>query len=184
MTIQSVIKMGNQQLSAPSLPITDFTDRKIKQIVDDMQDTMHATGGVGIAAPQIGYYVRIIMFGFESNPRYPKEKPVPFTVLINPMFERLSEELVDGWEGCLSVPGLRGLVPRYKKIRYHGYDLEGQKISRVAEDFHARVVQHEYDHVDGILFPQRIKDMRFFGFEDELRQIIWPDQSNQSKGDL
>lgn len=168
MTIQSVVKMGNQQLMSPSVVITDFADAKLKQIVTDMHDTMRAKGGVGIAAPQIGYNVRIIMFGFESNPRYPDEQPIPFTVLINPVIEILSDELEDGWEGCLSIPGLRGLVPRYKKIRYQGYDLDQQPITRVAEGFHARVLQHECDHLDGILYPRRINDLRFFGFEDEL----------------
>lgn len=172
MTIQSVVKMGNQQLATPSIPITDFTDVSLKNIIADMHDTMLEKGGVGIAAPQIGYHVRIIMFGFEANPRYPNEKPVPFTILINPVIEILSDELVDGWEGCLSVPGLRGLVPRYRNIRYQGYDSDGQLITTVAEDFHARVVQHECDHLDGVLFPSRIKDWRFFGFEDELKSLI------------
>lgn len=175
MTIQSVVKMGNQQLATPSISITDFTDVSLKNIIADMHDTMLEKGGVGIAAPQIGYHVRIIMFGFESNPRYPNEQPVPLTILINPVIESLSDELVDGWEGCLSVPGLRGLVPRHRKIRYQGYDVDGQLITRVAEDFHARVVQHECDHLDGILFPSRIKDWRFFGFEDELKSLIWPE---------
>ena len=168
MTIQSVVKMGNQQLMSPSVAITDFTEPNLKQIVADMHDTMQAKGGVGIAAPQIGYNVRIIMFGFESNPRYRDEKSIPFTVLINPVIEILSDELEDGWEGCLSIPGFRGLVPRYKKIRYRGYDLEQGPITRVAEGFHARVLQHECDHLDGILYPRRINDLRFFGFEDEL----------------
>lgn len=138
-------------------------------------------GGIGIAAPQIGCNLCVIMFGFEYNERYPNEKPVPFTVFINPIIETLSDEMVDGWEGCLSVPGLRGLVPRYKKIQYRGYDLKGNAISRVGEGFHARVVQHECDHIDGILFPQRIKDMQFFGFEHELlKDIIWPKEKLQS----
>lgn len=177
MTIQSVVKMGNQQLASPSVAITDFTDVNLKQIVADMHDTMKAKGGVGIAAPQIGYNVRIIMFGFESNARYPNEKPIPFTVLINPVIEILSNELVDGWEGCLSIPGLRGLVPRYQKIQYQGYDLDKQPITRIAEGFHARVLQHECDHLDGILFPRRINDLRFFGFEDELKTLIWPESN-------
>lgn len=178
MTIQTVVKMGNQQLASSSIAITDFNNESLKNIIADMHDTMQAKGGVGIAAPQIGHNVRIIMFGFESNPRYSNEKPVPFTVLMNPVIEILSDELVDGWEGCLSVPGLRGLVPRHKKIRYQGYDLEGQLITRVAEDFHARVVQHECDHLDGILFPRRINDFQFFGFEDELKTIIWPERNS------
>ena len=181
MSIQSVVKMGNQQLATPSLAVTDFSDPAIKTIVDDMRDTMKAKGGVGIAAPQIGHNLRIIMFGFDINARYPDEKPVPFTVLINPKIEILSNETVDGWEGCLSVPGLRGLVPRYKKIQYQGYDLNGELISRVAENFHARVVQHECDHLDGMLYPKRIKDLNFFGFEEELQGIIWPKEKEENK---
>jgi peptide deformylase len=130
---------------------------------------MKQEGGVGIAAPQIGVNKRMVIFGFESSARYPNEKPVPFTVLINPVIEYLSDETADGWEGCLSVPGLRGLVPRFRHIRYSGFDLEGNAFTREADGFHARIVQHECDHLDGILFPQRIKDMRFFGFEDELK---------------
>ena len=174
MTIQSVVKMGNAQLAAPSLAVTDFSDARLRNIIRDMRDTMQEKGGVGIAAPQIGVNLRIIMFGFESNARYPYEDSVPFTVLMNPVIDILSDEMVDGWEGCLSVPRLRGLVPRYQKIQYQGYDLDGQLITRMAEGFHARVVQHEYDHIDGILYPQRIKDMRYFGFEEELVDIIWP----------
>lgn len=174
MTIKSVIKLGNEKLATPSLLVTNFSNGEIKELVSDMQDTMKEKGGVGIAAPQIGCNLRVVMFGFDHNERYPNEKPVPFTILINPTVEILSDEMTDGWEGCLSVPGLRGLVPRYKKIQYKGYDVKGQPISRVAEGFHARVVQHECDHVDGILFPQRIKEMKFFGFEDELKDIIWP----------
>jgi len=120
------------------------------------------------------------MFGFEKSERYPNEKPVPFTVLVNPVITILSDETTDGWEGCLSVPGLCGLVPRYNKIQYEGFDQEGNPISRIAEGFHARVVQHECDPIDGILFPQRIKDMKFFGFEDELKDIIRPKEKLQS----
>lgn len=174
MTIQSIVKMGNQKLATPSLPVTDFSDSALQMVVNDMLDTMQEKGGVGIAAPQIGHNLRIIMFGFEANERYPNENPIAFTLLINPVIEILSDEMIDGWEGCLSVPGLRGLVPRYKKIQYHGYDLYGKEIRRIAENFHARVVQHECDHLDGILFPRRIKDLSYFGFEDELKDIIWP----------
>lgn len=174
MTIKSVIKLGNEKLATPSLPVTNFSNGELKELINDMQDTMKEKGGIGIAAPQIACNLRVVMFGFEKSERYPNEKPVPFTVLINPIIEVLSDEMVDGWEGCLSVPGLRGLVPRYKKIKYSGYDIEGKPISREASDFHARVVQHECDHIDGILFPRRIKDMKFFGFEDELKDVIWP----------
>lgn len=174
MTMKSVVKMGNHKLISPSIPISNFFDIKLKELIEDMQDTMKKKSGVGIAAPQIGYNLRVIMFGFEHNERYPNEKPIPFTVLINPTIEPLSDEKIDGWEGCLSIPGLRGIVPRYKKIKYSGYDHEGNPISGTAEDFHARVIQHECDHIDGILFPHRIKDMKCFGFEDELKDIIWP----------
>lgn len=168
MAIQSVVKLGNQKLATPSLPVTDFSDPVLFQLIQDMKDTMKEKGGVGIAAPQIGCNLRVIMLGFEKSIRYPNELPVSFTILINPVIEILSDEMIDGWEGCLSVPGLRGLVPRYKKIKYTGYDLNQNKIERIAENFHARIVQHECDHLDGILFPRRIKDMRYFGFEDEL----------------
>jgi peptide deformylase len=170
MAIKSVIKMGNEKLTtpSPSLLRAKFSNAELKALINDMQDTMKENSGVGIAAPQIGCNLRVIMFGFDKNERYPNEKPVPFTVLINPIIEPLSDEMVEGWEGCLSIPGLRGLVPRYKKIQYSGYDLEGNAISRMAEGFHSRVVQHECDHIDGILFPCRIKNMKFFGFEDEL----------------
>ena len=171
MTIRAVVKMGNDQLAMPSLPVRDLTDKAIQIIVKDMHDTMLEEGGVGIAAPQIGCNQRIIMFGFEESERYPAEEAIPFTVLINPVIEVLSQVMVDGWEGCLSVPGLRGLVPRFKKIKYSGYDLNGQLISRVAEGFHARVFQHEFDHLEGILYPRRIKDLKFFGFEDELSSV-------------
>lgn len=174
MAILPVVKMGNQQLATPSLPVEDFQDNTLVQIIQDMHDTMQAKNGVGIAAPQIGYNLRIMLFGFEFNPRYPNEKPVPITLLINPRIEFLSDEMVDGWEGCLSVPGLRGLVPRHQHIRYQGYDSKGQIINRIAEGFHARVVQHEYDHLEGILYPRRIKDMQYFGYEEELQSLIWP----------
>lgn len=173
MTIKSVVKMGNDQLATPALPVTNFFDPIIAETIINMQETMAAKNGVGIAAPQIGVNLRIIIFGFEHNERYPHRKPVPYTILINPMIEILSKELEDDWEGCLSVPGLRGLVPRYKKILYTGYDQHGTTISREAEGFHARILQHECDHLDGILFPRRIRDLRFFGFEDELINKIF-----------
>lgn len=168
MTIQSVSKLGNAQLATPSILVTDFCDPMLINLVKDMKDTMKEKGGVGIAAPQIGVNLRVIMFGFDKSSRYPHELPVPFTILINPVYEIVSREMRDDWEGCLSVPGLRGLVPRYQKIKYSGYDLNQQKIERTVENFHARIVQHECDHLDGILFPRRIKDMLYFGFEEEL----------------
>jgi peptide deformylase len=173
MTILKVVKMGNKQLATPSLPLDHFAQQGgaypgLADLLKNMKDTMAAEGGVGIAAPQIGCNLRVIMFGFESSKRYPDMEPVPLSIIINPVIKIVSDELVDGWEGCLSVPGLRGLVPRYKKIEYSGFDPEGNYIQCKADGFHARVVQHEHDHLDGILYPQRIKDLRFFGFEDEL----------------
>jgi peptide deformylase len=171
MAIKSIVKMGNENLAKPSLPVFDFSDR-LEAIVKDMEDSMHESGGVGIAAPQIGVNLNIILFGFEKNYQSTNALEIPKTVLINPSFKILSDEMVDGWEGCLSVPGLRGLVPRYYKIRYQGYDLNGLLIVRDAEGFHARVLQHEYDHLEGILYPRRIKDLTHFGFEDELNLVI------------
>ncbi len=170
MSIKKVVKMGNPQLATPSLRVENpnIITPALQAIMQDMLDTMQKEHGVGIAAPQIGCNQRIIMFGFEESRRYPDAPDVPFTILINPEITRLSDELIDGWEGCLSVPGLRGLVPRFNHIEYSGYNHLGEKITRIAEGFHARVVQHEYDHLDGILYPQRIKDLRFFGYEDEL----------------
>ena len=173
MPSKTIVKMGNQQLATSSAPIIDL-DKSMPEIlvlIEDMKETMAEKGGAGIAAPQIGCNRRIIMFGFEKNKRYPHAKPIPFTILINPIIKVLSSEMNDDWEGCLSVPGLRGLVSRYNQIEDSGYDPDGHYITRFAEGFHARVVQHECDHLDGILFPQRLKDMRFFGFEDELEFI-------------
>ena len=174
MTIKTVVKMGTEKLSQPSLPVESFATAELYSLIHDMHDTMNDKKGVGIAAPQIGCYKRVILFGFEHNERYPQEKSVPLTVLINPTIEFLSDEMVDGWEGCLSVPGLRGLVPRYNHIRYTGFDAEGNPLSRIAKGFHARVVQHELDHINGILFPQRIKDFTCFGFEEVLWEKIFP----------
>lgn len=172
MAIRPIVKMGNKQLATPSIAVERFGTAELSKLVTDMQDTMLHAGGIGIATPQIGVNLRVVIFGFEKSNRYPDAEPIPFTVLINPVIEILSDTLVEGWEGCLSVPGLRGLVPRYKSIRYSGYDMEGNAFTREASDFHARVVQHECDHLDGILFPQRIRDMRSFGFEDELDDIF------------
>lgn len=160
--------MGNKQLATPSVVVEHFDTQSLINLIQDMKDTMNEKGGVGIAAPQIGCNQRVIMFGFEKSTRYPNEIFLPLTVLINPTIDILSYEMIDGWEGCLSVPGLRGLVPRYRKIKYSGFDIAGNKFSHIAEGFHARVVQHEYDHIEGIIYPQRITDMRFFGFTDEL----------------
>ncbi len=168
MSIKPIVKLGNQQLATPSIAVTDFSDFALRELINNMQDTLKEKGGVGIAAPQIGVNLRVVMFGFEKSARYPNEAPIAHTILINPVIEILSAELIDGWEGCLSIPGLRGLVPRYQKIKYTGFDLNQNPISCIAENFHARVVQHECDHLGGILFPQRLRDIKYFGFEDEL----------------
>ena len=168
MTIKSVLKIGNPFLYKTARKVVDIDEALRQGVIKDMLDTMKAEEGAGIAAPQIGSDLRIMIFGIEKNPRYPDEEPVPTTILINPEIFPLSEEKEAGWEGCLSVPNYRGLVPRYKAIRYSGYDDMGRKISREVCDFHARVVQHELDHLDGILYPQRITDLRNFGLIDEL----------------
>ena len=173
MAIKPVVRMGTERLSQPSLPVEKFATAELYQLLEDMRDTMLATQGVGIAAPQIGCYQRVVMFGFDKSERYPNEAPVPFTILINPTIEILTTETEERWEGCLSVPSLRGLVPRFTKIKYDGFDPEGQSISRIATNFHARMVQHECDHLDGILFPQRIKDMKNFGFEAEIWEKVY-----------
>lgn len=168
MSIKQLLIMGNPKLITPSIAVEDFNNPLLRSIIQDMHDTMIAKGGVGIAAPQIGYFVRLIMFGFQKSERYPDAQEIPFTTLVNPSFSPLSEETEDGWEGCLSVPGLRGLVPRYKSINYTAQDIHGHTVSGQADGFKARVIQHECDHLDGILYPRRIKDLRYFGFESEL----------------
>jgi len=168
MTIRSVLKIGNPQLLRIAEPVKTV-DLDLKQtVIQDMLDTMQAEKGAGIAAPQIGVNLRIIIFGLEKNPRYPDAEPVPMTILINPEFTPLSIDTDTAWEGCLSVPGYRGLVPRYKHIRYSGLDENGKKLERDVRDFHARVVQHEVDHLNGLLYPHRIRDLSKFGLMDEL----------------
>ncbi len=168
MAVRQVLKMGDPKLLQVSEPVKLEEISELKPLVDDMLDTMESLNGAGLAAPQIGVMKRVVIFGIEANPRYPEAEPVPLTILINPEISPLSDEKGYGWEGCLSVPGLRGVVPRYKDVRYRGFDLEGKEIDRTVGEFHARVVQHECDHLDGILYPMRIEDMRLFGFEDEL----------------
>jgi peptide deformylase len=148
--------------------VTEFASPVLQTLVVDMLDTMRANDGAGLAAIQIGVLLRIVVFEVQDNPRYPEVAPVPLTVLVNPEIELLGDERESGWEGCLSVPGMRGLVPRYTRLRYRGFDELGQPIDRTVDGFHARVVQHECDHLDGILYPQRIEDMTSFGFVDEL----------------
>jgi peptide deformylase len=149
-------------------PVERFGTAGLRELVRDMDDTMRSLDGAGIAAPQIGVSLRVVIFEVTANPRYPHAEAVPYTVLVNPVLEPLGAEQEDGWEGCLSVPGLRGLVPRYRQLRYRGFDLEGRPIDRTVAGFHARVVQHEVDHLDGILYPMRITDLRNLGFEDVL----------------
>ena len=167
MAIRDILKMGNPDLLKVSEPV-DFEKDDLTTLIEDMKETMKANDGAGLAAPQIGVFKRLVIFGFDTNDRYPEADSVPFTVLINPTITPLSDEQENGWEGCLSVPGLRGVVPRYTHIKYEGYDAEGNKIEREVEDFHARVLQHECDHLDGILYPMKIEDYRYFGFHEEI----------------
>ena len=159
--------MGNPDLLKVSEPI-DFKKDDLKTLIEDMKETMKANDGAGLAAPQIGVFKRLVIFGFDTNDRYPEADSVPFTVLINPVITPLSDDKENGWEGCLSVPGLRGVVPRFTHIKYEGYDADGKKFEREVENFHARVVQHECDHLDGILYPMKIEDYRYFGFHEEI----------------
>jgi peptide deformylase len=168
MVARVIVKMGDPRLLQTAKPVTAFATSELDALVDDLMDTMQAEDGAGLAAPQIGVSLRVVVFGFESNARYPDAEPVPQTVLINPQIEPLSDERDDAWEGCLSVPGLRGVVSRHTHIHYSGFDQQGVAINREAHGFHARVVQHECDHLDGILYPQRMTDMRLFGFTDVL----------------
>jgi len=171
MSVRQVLHMGDPRLLAVAEPVAQFDTPQLHALVRDLMDTMAAEDGAGLAAPQIGVGLRVVVFGFDSNPRYPDVDAVPETVLVNPVIEPLSPERDNDWEGCLSVPGLRGVVPRYTHIRYTGFDPEGRRIEREARGFHARVVQHECDHLDGILYPQRMTDMRLFGFNDTLQAI-------------
>jgi peptide deformylase len=168
MAVRPILRLGHPLLRQVAAPVTEFATAALRELVHDMLETMRANNGAGLAAIQIGVLQRVVVFELQHNPRYPDAEPVPLTVLVNPEIEFLDDERELGWEGCLSVPGLRGLVPRYRRLRYRGFDELGQPIDRVVEDFHARVVQHECDHLDGILYPQRIEDMTAFGFQDEL----------------
>jgi peptide deformylase len=169
--IREILRMGDPRLLEKARPVEAFGTPELRQLVADMQDTMRAANGAGLAAPQIGVGLRVVIFGFEANPRYPRAGPVPFTILVNPELTPLGEELEEDWEGCLSVPGLRGRVPRFARLAYRGFDLEGIPIAREASGFHARVVQHECDHLDGILYPMRIRDFSRFGYTD----VLFPD---------
>jgi peptide deformylase len=168
MAVRQVLRIGHPVLLDTAKPVQAFNCQTLDALIQDMLDTMSACNGAGLAAPQIGVSERIVIFGIDNNPRYPEAEAVPLTVLINPEIEALGTEQEEDWEGCLSVPGMRGLVPRFKSIRYRGFDAAGNEIVREADGFHARVAQHEVDHLDGILYPQRIEDMRQFGFIEEL----------------
>jgi len=168
MPVREVLRMGHPVLRERAKPVEQFGTPELRALLEDMKETMAFKNGAGLAAPQIGVGQRVVIFGVEHNPRYPDAEPVPFTVLVNPKLVMLTRDVEEDWEGCLSVPGMRGVVPRYTKLRYTGFDIEGNPIDRVAEGFHARVVQHECDHLDGILYPQRMTDLTRFGFNEEL----------------
>ena len=174
--IRTVLRMGDPRLLEKALPVAAFDTPELHALLADLRDTMAHLDGAGLAAPQIGVPLRVVIFGFEANARYPEAAPVPNTVLINPQLTPLSEEEEEGWEGCLSVPGLRGMVPRWKRLRYAGFDAVGQRFEHEVEGFHARVVQHECDHLDGILYPMRIRDFSRFGFTDVLQAGQAPEE--------
>ena len=172
MASRNVLRMGDARLLRRAEEVRSFDTPELHELLADMRDTMHAMNGVGLAAPQIGVNLRVVIFEVAGNPRYPEAEAVPQTVLINPVITPLKKTIEDDWEGCLSVPGMRGMVPRYTHIRYLGYDEFGNRIDRSVNDFHARVVQHECDHLDGILYPMRIRDFSKFGYTD----VLFPDQ--------
>ncbi len=166
--IREVLRMGDPRLFEKSKPVEAFGTPQLRELITDLRDTMAHLNGAGLAAPQIGVLLRAVIFGVKRNPRYPDAEDVPDTVLINPVITPLGEDIEEAWEGCLSVPGMRGVVPRYSRVRYRGFDESGAAIDRTVEGFHARVVQHECDHLDGILYPMRMRDMSLFGFVDVL----------------
>jgi len=171
MTVREILKMGDPRLLRVAEPVREFDTPELHTLIADMFDTMHAANGAGLAAPQIGVNLQLVIFGFKQNTRYPDAPQVPETVLINPVLTPIGEAMEEAWEGCLSVPGMRGVVPRHVKLHYEGFDQYGQRIVRDADDFHARVVQHEVDHLLGILYPARIRDLRQFGFTS----VLFPD---------
>ena len=170
--IRDVLKMGDPRLLEKSRAVEAFATTELRELIADMRDTMAHLNGAGLAAPQIGVPLRVVIFGVKRNPRYPDAEEVPDTVLINPVVAPIGDEIEEAWEGCLSVPGMRGVVPRFRRLRYQGFDESGTTIDRSVEGFHARVVQHECDHLDGILYPMRIEDLSRFGFVD----VLFPDQ--------
>jgi peptide deformylase len=168
MAIRPVLKMGDPVLLQVARPVERFDTPELRELLQDMKDTMASLNGAGLAAPQIGVSLQVVIFGVGRNPRYPQAEEVPYTELLNPVLEPLSDEMEEGWEGCLSVPGMRGLVPRYTQLRYRGFDPRGELIDRSVSGFHARVVQHEVDHLLGILYPMRIRNLANFGFNESL----------------
>ena len=175
MPIKTVLRMGDPLLLEKAQPIMQFNTPELHALINDMQDTMQAMDGAGIAAPQIGVSLQVVIFGVGKNPRYPDAEQVPYTVLINPTLSFVGDEMEDGWEGCLSVPGMRGVVPRYMRLHYTGFDQFGAPIDRLVSGFHARVVQHECDHLIGILYPMRINNLKDFGYTD----VLFPNQDIQ-----
>ncbi len=175
--IRDVLRMGEPRLWQRSAPVTQFATPELYALLADLRDTMAALNGAGLAAPQIGVPLQVVIFGVERSPRYPDAAPVPYTELVNPVLTPLSQELEEGWEGCLSVPGLRGLVPRYRDVRYEGFDPQGRPIAREVSGFHARVVQHECDHLEGVLYPMRMRDFTQFGFTD----VLFPELGNRDE---
>ena len=181
MAVREILRMGDPRLLQVSREVETNELGQLSELIEDMWETMHVTDGIGLAAPQIGEFIRLVVFGIESTPRYPEAPAIPPTVLFNPHIEAIGDDRGEGWEGCLSVPGMRGLVSRYDRIKYTGIDAQGNLISREAEGFHARVLQHECDHLDGILYPMRIEDMRYFGFEDELSAAVAEQSEEQEQ---
>ncbi len=180
MTVRSVLRMGEPCLLLKAATVEQFNTPELHALIQDLEDTMQHMNGAGIAAPQIGVSLRVIIFGQKEsdssvNPRYPDADAVPYTVLINPVLTPIGADMEDGWEGCLSVPGMRGVVPRYMRLHYTGFDQYGHKVDRLVSGFHARVVQHEFDHLDGILYPMRISDLKDFGYSD----VFFPNQDFQ-----
>jgi peptide deformylase len=169
--IRPILKMGDPRLLERARPVERYGSAELKALLHDMRETMLDAHGAGLAAPQIGVGLRVVIFGFEHNQRYPDAEPVPYTELVNPLLTPLTTEMEEDWEGCLSVPGLRGQVPRFTRLRYTGFDPDGRPIQREVSGFHARVVQHECDHLDGILYPMRMRDLRQFGYTD----VLFPD---------
>ena len=179
MAVREILKMGDARLLRLAQPVQAFGTPELATLVADMHDTMLAANGAGLAAPQIGVDLQLVIFGFQRNERYPDAPPVPMTVLINPQITPIGDVMVDGWEGCLSVPGLRGEVPRFARIRYTGFDLQGRPVDREVDGFHARVVQHECDHLIGRLYPTRMTDLTKLGFTS----VLFPDLGDDAGDD-